>query len=107
MHGSEYSLVFNSRLFFTLLTAITHYLESWSQNGPVCWPLADSGDEKVDVVDVGIQQLESVDDLLGDQVLHLVEGVDFAQSAVSTEGSISCETKKKKCFAIMLVFNSR
>ena len=69
------------------------------------WPLADSGDEKVDVVDIGIQQLESVDDLLGDQVLHLVEGVDFAQSAVSAEGSISCETKQK-CFAIMLVFNS-
>ena len=59
------------------------------------WPLADSGDEKIDVVDIGIQQLESVDDLLGDQVLHLVEGVDFAQSAVSTEGSISCETKKR------------
>ena len=70
------------------------------------WPLADSGDEKIDVVDIGIQQLESVDDLLGDQVLHLVEGVDFAQSAVSTEGSISCKTKKK-CFAITLVFNSR
>ena len=67
------------------------------------WPLADSGDEKVDVVDIGIQQLESVDDLLGDQVLHLVEGVDFAQSAVSTEGSISCETKKK-CFAITVGF---
>ena len=70
------------------------------------WPLADSGDEKINVVDIGIQQLESVGDLLGDQVLHLVEGVDFAQSAVSTEGSIACKTKKK-CFAKMLVFNSR
>ena len=55
-------------------------LESWSKERPVHWNLGDSSDEEVDVVGVSVDQLQPLNNLLGDEVGKVVETVNFFES---------------------------
>ena len=60
-------------------------LEGWAKECPVDWNLGDSSDEEVDVVRVGVDQLQPLNNLLGDEVGKVVEAVNFFESADLTE----------------------
>ena len=60
-------------------------LEGWSKECPMDWNLRDSSDEEVDVVRVGVDQLQPLNNLLGDEVGKVVETVNFFESADLTE----------------------
>ena len=56
-------------------------LEGWTKKRPMDWNLRDPTDEEVDVVRVGVDQLQPLHDLLGDEVSKVVEGVGLLQAA--------------------------
>ena len=53
------------------------------------WNLRDSSDEEVDVVRVGVDQLQPLHDLLGDEVGKVVEAVNFFHPADFSECIVS------------------
>ena len=64
------------------LELISHEaLEGWAKKSPMDWNLRDSSDEEVDVVRVGVDQLQPLHDLLGDEVGKVVEAVGLLQAA--------------------------
>ena len=56
-------------------------LEGWTKKSPMDRNLRDSSDEEVDVVRVGVDQLQPLHDLLGDEVGKVVEAVGLLQAA--------------------------
>ena len=64
-------------------------LESGSKERPVHRDLRDPTDEEVDVVGVGVDQLQPLHDLLGDEVGKVVETVNFFHSADFSECVVS------------------
>ena len=64
-------------------------LESGSKERPVHRDLRDPTDEEVDVVGVGVDQLQPLHDLLGDEVGKVVETVNFLHSADFSECIVS------------------
>ena len=64
------------------LELISHEaLEGWTKKSPMDRNLRDSSDEEVDVVRVGVDQLQPLHDLLGDEVGKVVEAVGLLQAA--------------------------
>ena len=64
------------------LELISHEaLEGWAKKSPMDRNLRDSSDEEVDVVRVGVDQLQSLHNLLGDEVGKVVEAVGLLQAA--------------------------
>ena len=64
-------------------------LEGRAKECPVDWNLGDSADEEIDVVGVGVDQLQPLDNLLGDEVGKVVKTVDFFESTDLTECIVS------------------
>ena len=56
-------------------------LEGWTKKSPMDRNLRDSSDEEVDVVRVGVDQLQPLHNLLGDEVGKVVEAVGLLQAA--------------------------
>ena len=64
------------------LELISHEtLEGWTKKRPMDRNLRDPTDEEVDVVRVGVDQLQPLHDLLGDEVGKVVEAVGLLQAA--------------------------
>ena len=64
------------------LELISHEaLEGWTKKSTMDRNLRDSSDEEVDVVRVGVDQLQPLHDLLGDEVGKVVEAVGLLQAA--------------------------
>ena len=72
------------------LELISHEaLEGWTKKSPMNRNLRDPTNEEVDVVRVGVDQLQPLHDLLGDEVGKVVETVNFFHSADFSECIVS------------------
>ena len=72
------------------LELISHEaLEGWTKKSPMDRNLRDSSDEEVDVVRVGVDQLQPLHNLLGDEVGKVVEAVGLLQAAHFTPRIVS------------------